>query len=256
MIKVINKRLNGSLFHYAHFLIDCLYPEIIQDIFTYSEVVREKSIVQTIGNFVNIYTEVMNIKNTEVNKDSFDSLKDTETIVLRNKEEYTHITYLDKFRNFIFSRYKINDLEFLDNFPEIILIKRGERVQLIDDEELKQINTNVTTGRERREIHRIDDLECYLKDKYHDKFEAVYLEHIPFDKQVLYFNNCKTIIGIHGAGIANVLFCKEQTKFIEISFNMYYEWFDIVFRNLNINHIKCNENNFDDIMNCLQNNGI
>lgn len=51
MIKVINSRDGGSLFHYAHFICDCLFPEIICDIFKYDEVIREKNIHQTIGNF-------------------------------------------------------------------------------------------------------------------------------------------------------------------------------------------------------------
>ena len=64
MIKVKNKREGGSLFHYAHFICDCLFPEIIADIFNYKEVIREKHIHQTIGNFSKIYTDVMMIKNT------------------------------------------------------------------------------------------------------------------------------------------------------------------------------------------------
>ena len=45
MVKVINKRITrGSLFHYAHFLCDCLFPEIINDIYSYKKVVREKNI--------------------------------------------------------------------------------------------------------------------------------------------------------------------------------------------------------------------
>jgi hypothetical protein len=66
MIKVINNRNEGSLFHYAHFLCDCLFPEIINDIFKYNEVIREKNIHQTIGNFSKIYEEVMMIKNKEL----------------------------------------------------------------------------------------------------------------------------------------------------------------------------------------------
>ena len=51
MIKIKNIRKEGSLFHYAHFICDCLFPEIVCDIFKYSEVIREKTIEQTIGNF-------------------------------------------------------------------------------------------------------------------------------------------------------------------------------------------------------------
>ena len=33
MIKIINKRKGGFLYHYAHFLCDCLFPEIINNIY-------------------------------------------------------------------------------------------------------------------------------------------------------------------------------------------------------------------------------
>jgi len=252
MIKIINKRIGGSLFHYAHFLIDCLYPEIVQDVHLFQEVVREKNIDQTIGNFHSIYTDVTHLKNTELNKTEFDSLQ-THSLVLKNKEEYTDILHLNKFRDFIFSRYSIYDHCIS---PEIILIKRGDRISLIDDPELKQINTNVTTGKERREIDRVDELEQFLQHTYKHKFQAVFLEHLPFEQQVKLFYNCKTVIAIHGAAMANVLFCKENTKFIEIVHNMRYEWFDTVFRNLNIHHIKCANNRFDEIVLCLKENII
>ena len=52
MIKVKNIRKGGCIFHYAHFICDCLFPEIICDIFNYDEVIREKNIHQTIGKFI------------------------------------------------------------------------------------------------------------------------------------------------------------------------------------------------------------
>ena len=75
MIKVKNNRNGGSLFHYAHFLCDCLFPEIICDMFNYKEIIREKTIKQTIGNFSKIYTEVMMIKNKELLPNNFNKLK-------------------------------------------------------------------------------------------------------------------------------------------------------------------------------------
>jgi hypothetical protein len=85
MIKVKNNRINGSLFHYAHFLCDCLFPEIMNDTFKYDEVIREKNINQTIGNFSKIYKEVMMIKNTELLSDHFNNLN-IDTIIYKNKE--------------------------------------------------------------------------------------------------------------------------------------------------------------------------
>ena len=97
----MNQRNFGNLFHYAHFITDCLYPEIIQDFYKYKGVIREKSIDQTIGNFHTIYTEVMDIKNIEIDKGVFCTLINP-TIVLKKKEDLTDIKYINKFRDFIF----------------------------------------------------------------------------------------------------------------------------------------------------------
>jgi len=162
MIKVINKRRTGGhLFHYAHFLCDCLFPEIVCDVYNYSEVIREKSIDQTLGNFDKIYSEATSSKCTELIKEEFDDL-DVETIIYKQKEEICDKISFEKFRNFVFSQYKINPLDRDENYPEVLLIKRGHRVNLINDEQLNSINNNYTNGKERREINEIDKLEEYL----------------------------------------------------------------------------------------------
>jgi hypothetical protein len=108
MIKALNKRHGNSLFHYAHFICDCLFPEIICGIHNYNEVVRLKDIEQTIGNFSKIYTQVMKIKNTELLQQDFDNLK-INTITYKTKEEYCDLFYFNKFREFIFTRYNIQN---------------------------------------------------------------------------------------------------------------------------------------------------
>jgi hypothetical protein len=251
MIKVKNSRKTGSLFHYAHFICDCLFPEIINDFFNYEEVVREKNIDQTIGNFNKIYTDVMMIKNTELLMDDFNYLN-LDTIYYKNKEMYCEKKYFDKFTNYIFSRYKIKYLDYNLDYPEVILIKRNHRINLIDDEYLSKINNNVSTGKERREINNITDIENFLKIKYENKFKSLYFENIPFEEQVKYFNNAKLIICAHGAVMSNMFFCKEGTKIIEITCECKWEFFDTISNILKLNHIKCHKNNFDYIIKILE----
>jgi len=50
-------------------------------------------------------------------------------------------------------------------------------------------------------------------------FTLVRLEELSFAKQVHYFNNAEFVIGLHGAGFANLSFCKENTKVIEFRMN-------------------------------------
>jgi hypothetical protein len=250
MIKVVNNRDNGSLFHYAHFICDCLFPEIVNEIYDYKEVFRERNINQTLGNFSKIYTEVMKIQNIELSTNEFTNLN-IKTIVYNNKEKYCTKPHFDKFRNFIFSNYKINNSVFNLNYPEVILIKRYGRINLIDDIDLKKINKNITTGKERREINQIDRLEEYLFEKYNNKFQGIFLELLPFKEQVSFFNNAKLIICAHGAGMSNLFFCKEGTKVIEVTCDAKWEFFDTISKILNLNHIKCHKNNFNDIISFL-----
>jgi hypothetical protein len=251
MVKVKNIRTDGSMFHYAHFLCDCLFPEIICDMFNYKEVIREKNLKQTIGNFSKIYTEVMMIKHKELWPNNFNKLK-INTICYKPKENYCKKIYFDKFRNFIFSRYKINHLEYINDYPEVILIKRGGRVNLIDDVCLSKINNNNATGKERREIDNIDNVESYLKDKYGDKFRGLYFENLPFKEQIKYFNNAKIIICAHGAVMSNMFFCKKGTTIIEVTCDKIWGFFDKISNILNLKHIKCKENNFVSIIKCIE----
>lgn len=250
-ISIINHRNSGSLFHYAHFIIDCLYVEIINDVYKYDIVYREKNIDQTLGNFSKIYEEVMKNKNIELMKDEFESLH-IKPVIFQKKDKYTDIMYINKFRNFIFTRYNINSLEYNQNYPEVVLVKRGERIELIDDEYLKQINENIKTGRERREIKNIEIVEEYLKEKYCDKFKSFYMEEQPFEDQVNIFNNAKLIVMAHGAALSSVFFCKLETTVIEVTCGRKYPWFDIFTGKLKINHIKIEKNEPNHIIEYLQ----
>ena len=255
MIKIKNNRNGGSLFHYAHFLCDCLFPEIINDIFKYDIVIREKNIHQTIGNFNKIYTDVMTTKNHELLYKEFNKLN-INTISYEKKEKYCDKLYFDKFRNFIFSKYKINHLEYNSSYPEAILIKRANRIDLIDDEYLKNLNTNINTGKERREINNIEMVEAFLINKYNDKFKSLYFENMSFEEQVLYFNNAKLIICAHGAVMSNMFFCKEQTKIIEVTCGVSWEFFDKMSNILNLTHVKCTVNDYNTIIHCINQNEL
>lgn len=250
MIKIINMRSEGSLYHYAHFICDCLFPEIINDIFKYKKVIREKTLHQTIGNFSTFYSEIMTTKSIELPSDQFNALN-IATISYKNKEEYLDKIYFEKFRKFIFSKYNINCLEYNKEYPEVILIKRGDRIKLINDECLNKIDNNFTTGKERREIYNINYIEDVLNRKFGDKFKCLYFENMPFEKQVLYFNNAKMIVCAHGAVMANMFFCKEQTIIIEVPCKTKWAFFGPMTKILNLVHIKC-KNVPSDILNCIE----
>ena len=246
MIKIINKRRDGSLYHYAHFLCDCLFPEVMNKVYNYSHVFRESSLSQTLGVFEKIYKEVMKTEHTELSSTAFANMN-VPTFSCPLKEAYKERRYFESFRNFIFTRYSIHTLN-PDAYPQVLLIKRGDRVPLIDNQQLRLANTNFTTGKERREIDKIAELETRLHDKFGNNMEAVYFEHLPFEKQVLYFYNAKMIICAHGAVMSNMFFCQPGCIIVEVTCGTSWPFFDTISKQLNLNHLKCHRNNVDDVM--------
>ena len=47
-------------------------------------------------------------------------------------------------------------------------------------------------------------------------FKVIVLSDFTFDEQIRVFQNAKVIVGLHGAGFANIIFCKARTKVIEL----------------------------------------
>ena len=208
---VINKRITkGHLFHYAHFICDCLFPEIVMGLCEDSihPIFRIKNLDQTLGNFKHMYEDVTGKKSIELPEDEFYIASKASTLTkLVIKERLQTLHHMEAFRRFVFRRYSIDPTIPVKSCPDIVLIKRGDRIELIDDEELKKINTNVATGKERREIKDIERVEDYLKDKYTDRFLAVFLETLPFEEQVKLFCNANLLVMAHGAAMSNLFFC-------------------------------------------------
>lgn len=58
-----------------------------------------------------------------------------------------------------------------------------------------------------------DEIKNFLKA---NNFKIIKLSHFNFKDQINIFNKAKVIIGPHGAGFVNLVFCKKKTKIIEI----------------------------------------
>ena len=52
--------------------------------------------------------------------------------------------------------------------------------------------------------------------------------------------------------MSNMFFCKEGTKIIEVTCGHIWPFFDVISKILNLNHVKCCENNFDSIIKCIE----
>jgi len=81
-------------------------------------------------------------------------------------------------------------------------------------------------------------------------FEFLYLEDLSFKEQVNFFSESNTIISPHGAGLANLVFCKPGTKIIEIfPPNSYSNIFENISRNVGLNYVSCEGSEIDKINN-------
>ena len=67
-----------------------------------------------------------------------------------------------------------------------------------------------------RSIINEDEVKSHLATK---GFEVVKLTNLSFINQALTFYNAEKIVGLHGAGFANVIFCKPNTRVLELKAN-------------------------------------
>jgi len=76
-----------------------------------------------------------------------------------------------------------------------------------------------------RKFHNLEQLEACLSGY---GFQTIYLEGMSSVDQILLFQSAEFVIGAHGAGLANLLFCEPGTKIIELmpspEFRSYF-WF-------------------------------
>ena len=97
-----------------------------------------------------------------------------------------------------------------------------------------------------RKILNNDEVINVFKEK---GFKVLYLEDYSIEEQAHLFHNAKVIAGIHGAGLTNLIFCKEGTKVIELQNHVNVTtYFTISIQlDLDYNYILPNEFNYENI---------
>ena len=270
MVKIINHRLvGGHLFHYAHFMCDLVFPEIINKVYNYNHVYRMKTISQTVGNFKKIWEQIFGIPMYEIDPTEF-KLRQEITLTLGRATQYPSKANFLTVQDYIFNRFHLDQAAPVDHrrYPKILLIEREDRVTLIDDPDLKEICertvNGVSTGKERRDIHGMEALKDALHATYNGgggggggsdnaPFQCVTLAKMDFAEQIRYFNSAAVIILAHGAAQANTLFCRPGTVVVEVTCGCGWEFFDTISSALELNHVKCEENTPEAILELLGN---
>ncbi len=241
-VRVASKRETGGLYHYGHFILDCLIPEINNGLYTYDTVYRMGNENQTLGNNAKLYQEIMQVKHVEVPEHVFKNMTEIKKVNTRglfqmkyNKNKrIIKASDLRKARNYVIHRYGLT----LDpSYPEIILIRRGHVKKLVDAKKLKK-DVNIKNGSQRRKIQNIDSIIQFLTNKKVN-FKCIVLEELSFKEQVKYFMNANLVIGIYGAGLCNLIWCKHGTKVLEIQEEKIFEVFKRLCKGRNLRHHAC-----------------
>ena len=95
-----------------------------------------------------------------------------------------------------------------------ILKKKKDNIKFPNKIFIDRRNEKNTTGH--RSLLNEEEIVSFLNNA---GFKAIKLEETNFIDQVNIFNNAQIIVGLHGAGFANISFCKPGTKVIELKNN-------------------------------------
>jgi hypothetical protein len=140
---------------------------------------------------------------TQYQIDSLSWLKIEPELILHSDWIMTENVILPKTRHLSGSP-TIQTLEFL----------RKSFGSLASDSDVKDSRLYVSRRYSSRALQNEVEIEKALKE---NGFEILYLERLSIKDQVQRFSNSEVIIGPHGAGLTNILWCKAGTKVIEIT---------------------------------------
>lgn len=248
-ILIFNQRpIGGFLYHYAHFIQDCIFPEIVH-LKTYhnKNIIRKYNVRNHLGGFQEFYEKILNVKVIYLTEEEFKKKKKS-TKNLKKTYGFLWTLYnvpfaIHKFQKYIYKKIRLSKLTF--HKYDIILIERGVK-KLIDD-----FTDTTLTGSQRREMVEIDQVENFVKRQSKRKnmtYLRVQLEHLSFEEQVFLFYHAHLIIGIHGAGLSNLLFCEKYTKVIEIR-PIISNYFSEISKFIPLIHIQCKNDYWSIIQN-------
>ena len=109
-----------------------------------------------------------------------------------------------------------NDIQNIPNWISLWLKEKFLKKNL-DDNSPKKIfidrSDSLSNLKDKRKILNEDEVKNYLKK---NGFVSVQLSRLEFSKQISLFYNCDTILGLHGAGLSNLIWSKKGTEVIEI----------------------------------------
>lgn len=131
----------------------------------------------------------------------------------------------EKFKHFTCNKLYVSDHPYVFNnnptnsilnIPEWIikwLRRKFIKIKNKKNYEKIYIDRQDATLSKKRYIINNQEIVNFLTSK---NFKCLTLSNISFKEQVKIFQSAKIVVGLHGAGFANIVFCKKGTKIIEL----------------------------------------
>ena len=204
------KRINGSVFNlaqgasgynnYAHWLLD-----IVPKIKILSQVYSLKKInhfyFSKLNHFQKETFKILKLNSIKIVDSKLDKHCFVENLIFCTHPNYLKGTIFDAHSNI--PRWIIYYLR------KILLKCASKKI-----EKYKKIYIDRSDS-QYNHCKIINDFEIkkYLKNR---GFEIIKLSEYSLKDQISIFKNCNNVVGPHGAGFANLIFCKKKTKVLEI----------------------------------------
>ena len=204
------KRVDGNVFNlaqgasgynnYAHWLLD-----IVPKIKILSQVYNLKKIDYFYFSKLNHFQKET-FKILKLNPSKIIDSKINKHCLIENLIFCTHPNYIKK--TFSFAQSDIP--KWIINYLRKIflpLAAKNKKIYdkiYIDRSDSKQNHCKIVNDQE---------IQKYLKNK---GFKVIKLSNFSLKKQISIFKHCNFVIGPHGAGMANLIFCQKRTKVLEI----------------------------------------
>ena len=185
--------------NYAHWLLDII-PKIklVSSVYNLNKI--DYFFFSKINHFQKESLKIMNL-----NPNKFIDANKNRHIKADNLLAISHPYFFKKHFFYAQSRIPVWIIKFLRNFFLKKINKRQKNFEkiYIDRSDAKTNHCKLINN---------DELISFLKKR---KFKILRLSELSFTKQLAIFYNCKYIISPHGAGLANIIFCKKKTKILE-----------------------------------------
>jgi hypothetical protein len=227
IIEVIPGNRWGSIKHYYHFLLGLFLPFVSEEM---HESTASKFTFPNCG-FMNRHLIFLNELGFDIeiaDERSHLSKFDCRTYIGWDHESLYRYAQIEKTTDFIRNRLKLTKFENEFN-PKIVIVNRSVSKLKEDDFD--------SYGIDRRATPNLFELKQELEKNWEVHF--VQLEEMSLLNQIKLFRSADVVVAQHGAALANLVWCQQQTRVFEISDNQIRTpAFEMLSRRMNLDYTR------------------